>query len=102
MEQPERKDQVLVAIPWYRPEQWRRLKEISSDAKSMEESYEQWNAFANRRVNELKRLGRRVEKVPVDVEELLKWCQGRNRPVDAQARAEFAAAKCAEAHRGEQ
>ena len=35
-------------------------------------------------------------KVEVDVEELLEWCRQQGRPVDAAARAEFAAEKLIE------
>ena len=73
-----------------------RLEEIAPDIREMCESYEEWHAGAVRALNGLKRAGRRAEKVTVDVEELLAWCQAGDRPVDAAARSEFAAVKLRE------
>ena len=100
MSSPADDEQGVVAVPWYRPSQWDRLREISVDgARELGESYNQWHAFATRRLNELRRGGRQVEKVAIDVEELLQWCKQHERLADAGARAEFAAAKLEEKYR---
>ena len=52
--------------------------------------------MASRRMVELRRQGAQAEKIVIDVEDLLKWCQEQDRPVDAVARAEYAAAKVKE------
>jgi len=90
------KDEVVIAAAWYRPSQWRRLKEISEDAAEMEGSYEEWKAHGVRAINRARTLGRRVEKVDVDVEELLAWCGQMDLPVNGESRARYAATKLAE------
>ena len=89
-------DEPIVPIAWYKPSQWERLEEIAPDIKQACQSYEDWHAAITRAMNRLRRQGRRAEKVEVDVEELLAWCQAQDRPVDSAARAEYAAARLAE------
>ncbi|MGB2821451.1 MAG: hypothetical protein WBF17_10745, partial [Phycisphaerae bacterium] len=93
-------DEVVVAVGWYKPSQWERLEEIASDIKEIWESYEQWHAAMTRRISRRPGEPRRYVKVEIEVEELLAWCQQRDRPVDAAARAEFAAEKLVEQHGG--
>ena len=93
-------EEAVVAVAWYKPSQWQRLEEIAPDVKEVWESYEQWHAAATRRVTELRRAGQRAQKVNVDVEELLAWCQKQCRAVDAAARAEYAATRLAQGDGG--
>ena len=89
-------EEPVIAVAWYKPSQWERLEEIAPDIKEIWDSYEQWHMAAARRLAELKRQGRRAEKILLDVEELLQWCQANGREADITARAEFAARKLAE------
>ncbi len=94
---PEQDDEdAVAAVAWYRPSQWDRLEEIAPDVQEIWESYDQWRAAAARRLSGLRMAGKRAEKVEIDVEELLAWCQEQGRPIDAAARAEYAAAKLGE------
>ena len=100
MSKSEGKDKVVIAAAWYRPSQWQRLKEISADAAELEGSYEEWKAHGVRAINRARSLARRVEKVDVDVEELLAWCKEMDLPVNAESRAHYAAEKLREKYGG--
>ena len=80
-----------LGVAWYRKEQWERLRSVSSDRDGLETTFEEWEEMAKRRFNELRIAGQTVEKVDVDVEELVIWCKGRGMEIDGKARSRFAA-----------
>jgi hypothetical protein len=83
-------------LTWYRPTQWQRVRDISSDADDLEDTYEEWLRRAEQKLTELKADGWRVEKVDVDSEQLIVWCNERGLEVNAQARSRYAADKLRE------
>jgi hypothetical protein len=64
---------------------------VSADAETLEASYHEWLLLASARLRDLQESGIDIRKVDVDVEELVEWCKQRERPVDGDARAEYAA-----------
>ena len=74
---------------WYRPEQWSRLREVSADRAELEETFAEWESLAEQTLRSLQTQGMHIEKVMVDVEELLVWCKDRGLPVDASARSHY-------------
>ena len=81
--------QTVVGVAWYKPEQWERLLEISADRADLESTHAEWERNAVLAMEWHSRGGLRLEKVPVDVEELLQWCLTRNLPVDGETRSLF-------------
>ena len=93
---PTTKIRPVQAVPWFKPDQWQRLRERSADAEHLEPTHEAWAAAQDRRIEELERAGISVSRVEVDVDELVDWCQARGLSMDAVARANFAADKLAQ------
>ena len=91
--------QLRTGVAWYRAEQWERLRDIVAAPEALEETYEEWVAMATEKLSHLAEQGLVLEKVDVDVEELLAWCNERGRAVDGEARAEFAGVKFQERDR---
>ncbi len=87
---------LVLGVAWYRREQWNRLLEISADRDKMEDTYEAWEANAEKGLQLAARPGVVVRKVDIDVEELAKWCRSQRRAVDGAARAIFTAEKLKE------
>jgi hypothetical protein len=87
------KENMVVGFAWYRPQQWQRVRDISSDADDLEETYEAWLRLAESKVIELRSAGLRVEKIDVNSEELVLWCNERGLELNAQARSRYAAEK---------
>jgi len=83
----------ILAIAWFRSEQWERLLSVSSDQSSLEGSYEEWRVNAEEQIAGLQAEGFEVKKIEVDVEELVNWCRIKNVPIDGGSRSEFAAHK---------
>ena len=85
---------IVTGCAWYRADQWERLLEISVDRDRLGDSYEAWVENAEETLRSLQAqqtAGVTIEKVEVDVEEMLAWCRERGVEVDAEARAEYAA-----------
>ncbi|MHB8791147.1 MAG: hypothetical protein ACYDBT_14865 [Desulfobulbaceae bacterium] len=39
---------LKAAVAWYKPDQWRRLREISEDRDRLEETYGEWQILAKK------------------------------------------------------
>ena len=92
----ESQDEMIIAVVWYRPEQWQRVRDIATDADELEASYAQWVQVAEEKLKQLRSSGLRVEKVDVDSEKLILWCNERGLENDAKARSLYAAERLSE------
>ena len=79
-----------VAIAWYRRDQWELLRAVSADGESLEQTYDEWIAFASKQVRDLEAKGFRVHKIEVEVNAFTKWCESQGRPMNGDARVEYA------------
>jgi hypothetical protein len=86
----------VVAIVWYRPEQWQRVRDIAADSDEFEDSYVEWLQLAEEKAKDLKGRGLRVEKVELDSEKLILWCNERGLENNAKARALYVAERLSE------
>jgi len=84
---------MVLGVAWYEPEQWERLLDISADRDELEATHAEWERNAVQSMKRLSRGGVWLEKVTVDLEELVQWCLSRNLPVDGKSRAAFASEK---------
>ena len=88
-----RKHQPMPAVgaAWYRSDQWERLREVSEDRDDLENTWAEWVGVAEKSLRDLRARGIRVEKVDVDVEVLIGWCQSKRQPINVASRSAFAA-----------
>ena len=82
-----------ICIAWFRRDQWLLLKQKATDPEIIEDTYEEWEAEAERAVQQLIALGLPVKKIDVDIYELEEWCKANGLPMDGDARSGFAAEK---------
>ena len=80
---------IITGIAWYSPAQWADLRRVASDPEVIESTYEEWLAVIRRTVPDLIRTGMTLVKVPVDVFELVRWCEERGSRIDQDARAQY-------------
>jgi hypothetical protein len=85
-----------LGVAWYRREQWNRLLEVADDRDNLEDTYEEWEANAKKGLRRLTRPGFEPQRIDIDIEELIRWCKLKNRPVDGAARSIFTAEKLQE------
>ena len=90
MRQRERRT-TKVGFAWYLPEQWSQLLELSADRDLLEDTWEEWERHALRTIGQLRRMGRDVVTVVVELDDLVAWCREQERPVDGAARAGYVA-----------
>jgi hypothetical protein len=76
-------------LPWFAPEQWERLLEISEDRAQLSTDYHTWLANNQQAFDGLGMCGVNIRKVLVDVDELAAWCRANNLRVDADSRPAF-------------
>src|SRR5258705_12362524 len=79
---------IITGVAWYRPEQWQRLREGSEDIDNLEETYDAWLQTAERTIRGIPS-DVVVEKIDVDVEEVLAWCNVMGLSMNAASRARF-------------
>jgi len=90
--------QIITGVAWYRPEQWDRLREVSEDVENLEETYDAWLHTAERMIREGIPADVVVEKIDVDVEEVLAWCNVRGLQMNAASRARFVSERVRQKH----
>ena len=84
---------IITGVAWYRPEQWRRLREVAEDVENLEESYEEWLQTAERLIREGIPSNVSIEKIDVDVEDLLTWCNARGFEINGKTRTQYVSEK---------
>jgi hypothetical protein len=86
---------AVVGIAWYRPEQWARLRALSTDPEALEDTFEEWVRLAEEKMEGLLQSGIMAKRISIDVEELNAWCIAQHLPMNGEARARFVAEKAA-------
>ena len=89
MTNPSDESKIVTGVAWYRRDQWQRLREVSEDVENLEETYDAWLETAERMIREGIPENVAVEKMDIDVEEVLAWCNVQGLPMNTQSRARF-------------
>lgn len=87
---------TVLGVVWYTPGQYERLLQVADDRNNLEDTYEEWKTTAEKTLPELEKPRVLIQKVHIDVEELIAWCKSHNRPIDGAARTVFIADKLEE------
>ena len=86
-----REQNILYSFAWFQPEEWSRLKEVVDDPSSLDDTYEEWRISAEKSINEIRANGQKIQKVSINVSELLIWCESKGYKPDSKARAQYTA-----------
>ena len=78
-----------VAVGWYTPDEWARVKAAAADPDVFENSFREWEAMAAGALRDLRNVGTIPIKVLISADELQAWCLDNGKPVRADARAQF-------------
>ena len=87
---------IAIGFAWYRPEQWQRVRDISSDAEDLADTYLGWLQLAEEKLNQIRNSGIHVETVDIDSEQLIRWCNERGLEISGESRSQYAAEKLRE------
>jgi hypothetical protein len=89
---------IVTGVAWYRREQWERLREVSEDTDNLDETYDAWLETAERLLRDGIPADVQVEKIDIDVEEVLAWCNVRGLPMNGNSRSRFVSERVREKH----
>jgi hypothetical protein len=98
MKKTPNQSRIITGVAWYRPEQWQRLRDVSEDAENLEETYDAWLQTAERMIRDGIPADVVVEKIDVDVEEVLAWCNVMGLPMNTASRARFVSERVRQKH----
>lgn len=87
------KQQTKTGLIYCSEQEYARLLAVAADANELEASWEEWVQNREKTKLNLALAGIMVTDVPVEVEELLKYCLRENAPLDSSARAGYVAEK---------
>ena len=80
----------VPGLVWYENEQdWRAIRDASSDSEVFDDSYQGWLALAERRLAELLEAGIETAKVYLTPDDFSEWCRARSKVADASARTQY-------------
>ncbi|OPX55130.1 hypothetical protein SAMN02745127_02231 [Oceanospirillum multiglobuliferum] len=92
--------QHTAGICWISEPQWTRFLEVAEDANLLENSWQEWAEKTDEMITAFAEKGITVVKVPVDVEELIQWCEEKERVITSSSRAEFVTQLMTQKHTG--
>lgn len=78
---------VYTALAWLRKEDWSRWQAIDSNLPT----YDKWLSKMGIVSKEIEKRGHIAEKVIVNPDDFVAWCQVNGREIERNARAQFAA-----------
>jgi len=87
------KQQVKTGLIYFTQQEYARLLAVAADANGLEATWEEWLQNREKTKFDLALAGILVTDVPVEVDELLKYCLQENVPLDSSARAGYVAEK---------
>jgi len=91
-----RQSKLAVGVAWYSPEQWQRLREIAQDADSLHDTYQEWLSSVEKLIRETAASHVLIEKMDIDIEALVAWCNERNFAINGEARSQYVSEKLRE------
>jgi len=80
-----------VGFPWYRREDYERIRALMVDGHTLPATFEKWFYAADKGARRLQDSGHIVERVHLDPDEFPEWCRQRGLDLDSEARRRFAA-----------
>ena len=80
--------QAVLAVAWYRAEDWPRWLAISED--KMPETYEEWLKQARQFTVMATLKGMAIHRVIVEPDAFLKWASSKRKPITSSSRSQYA------------
>lgn len=83
-------DVQIVGIPWYKKDNFKKLRRLFDDGHKLHDTHREWLAAADQLRERLEAQGVRVVRVDIDPHEFASWCQAEGCKLDADARNRYA------------
>jgi hypothetical protein len=82
-----------VVRPGYIAEQYEALRAACVDGEGLPATYGEWLRYSEYFDKRMRKTGRHVVRIALDLEEFRGWCAVEGRPLDSRARQAFADSK---------
>ena len=82
-------EETKYGVAWFEPDQWEELKSVSADSSKLGATYEAWLSNFNQTIGKMQATGVVIEKVSVDIAELVVWSTVNGLEVDSASRSGF-------------
>ena len=82
-----------VKMAYYEKKDWPRFLGMADDREILEDTWEEWHEEYKKGVEGFKSIGMTVIKVPIDLDELDRYCKKQGLKNDAAARSQYAVEK---------
>ena len=80
---------IITGVAWYKRDQWDQLLSVSTDRDTLEKTYDEWITGAQASYKQIEQMGLELQKIEVDINELIQWCQQNCLNIDSSARTSF-------------
>jgi hypothetical protein len=80
-----------IGLPWYRREDYSRLREMMSDRHNLAPTYDQWLAAAENNESVGRQAGLEIVRVMIEPEAFARWCAEKGMEPGSAARTGYAA-----------
>ena len=87
-----------VGLPWYRKEDFARLKAMMVDAAKLHDTWPKWHTAAQQAEEAYRRMGYTVVRAVLIPEDFAAFCHSHGLGFDAQARTQFASSIAVQQH----
>jgi len=91
-----RSQKKVCSIPYYRNDQYDRLREVSIDKETFSISYDEMLSITESKHKEMEKKGFLVVKIDVEIDELVEWCNLNCVKINPESRTKFALYKLKE------
>lgn len=81
----------VLGIGWYREDQWPVLLQQAVDREGLSQTYTEWQEHAQKNIENLVDSGIQPVKIPLDVHDMVRWCQGQGVAFDGKGRSAYIA-----------
>ena len=82
-----------IGLPWYRREDYQRIREMMTDRHNLALTYESWLAAAENNETVGREAGLNVSRILIEPEAFARWCLEKGVAPDSVARRDYAAEK---------
>jgi len=85
-----------IGLPWYRREDYQRIREMMVDRHNLAPTYESWLAAAENNESVGSQAGLHVSRILIEPETFARWCAEKSVEPDSAARRNYVAEKNSE------
>ena len=82
---------MKIGIACYQKDQWELFLKIADDRDKLEKTWDDWRGNVDRVIKNMKDLGKEVEEIEIDLDDLANYCKERNLPNTTKTRSRYIA-----------